>query len=200
MTGGDPITARFMRRDFFTYLPGFKLVIIGNHKPALRNVDDAARRRFNIIPFEHKPTRPDMLLGEKLKAEWPAILQWAIDGCLDWQRNGLVRPEVVAEATAEYFEDQDLYSQWLGECCRVHPLVNDKGSTLYQSWRAFAEDRGVRPGDMKQFADKLKRSGFKKERPRQGDGKRGSPVWSGVQLTADARAQDQQSQRWEYAV
>ena len=59
MTGGDPISARFMRQDFFTYVPAFKLVFVGNHKPALRNVDDAVRRRFNIVPFEHKPPTPD---------------------------------------------------------------------------------------------------------------------------------------------
>ena len=55
LTGGDPISARFMRQDFFTYKPTFKLMIIGNHEPALRNVDDAARRRINIVPFIRKP-------------------------------------------------------------------------------------------------------------------------------------------------
>jgi putative DNA primase/helicase len=50
MTGGDPITARFMRQDNFTFDPQFKLTIIGNHKPTLRTVDDAIRRRLNIVP------------------------------------------------------------------------------------------------------------------------------------------------------
>ena len=58
MTGGDPITARFMRQDFFTYTPEFKLTIIGNHKPVLKNIDDAARRRFNIIPLRASRWRP----------------------------------------------------------------------------------------------------------------------------------------------
>lgn len=202
LTGGDPITARFMRRDFFTYMPRFKLVIIGNHKPALRTVDDAARRRFNIIPFVHKPTRPDMLLGEKLKAEWPAILQWAIEGCLDWQRNGLVRPKVVAEATAEYFEDQNLFAQWLGECCSLHPSVSEKGSALYQSWRGYAEGRGARPGDMKAFGENLRREGFEKRRPPRVDGRRPAEMWHGLQLTAEAQAEEQtrQGQRWEYSL
>jgi putative DNA primase/helicase len=106
MTGGDPVTARFMRQDFFTYTPQFKLTIAGNHKPALKNVDDAARRRFNIVPFLHTPPQPDKHLEEKLQREWPGILRWMIDGCLDWQRAGLVRPKVVADATAEYFEAQ----------------------------------------------------------------------------------------------
>jgi putative DNA primase/helicase len=54
--------------------------VIGNHKPVLRNVDEAARRRFNVVPFVHKPAKPDPDLEAKLKAEWPGILRWAIDG------------------------------------------------------------------------------------------------------------------------
>ena len=57
LTGGDPITARFMQKDFFTFRPNFKLTIIGNHKPLLRNVDEAARRRFNLIPFTRTPAQ-----------------------------------------------------------------------------------------------------------------------------------------------
>src|SRR4029077_13979269 len=88
MTGGDPITARFMQKDFFTFPPAFKLTIIGNHKPMLRNVDDAARRRFNLVPFNRVPIKIDKQLGEKLKPEWPSILRWMIEGCLDWQKGG----------------------------------------------------------------------------------------------------------------
>ena len=119
LTGGDPISARFMRQDFFTYTPTFKLVFIGNHKPALRNVDDAARRRFNIVPFIHKPPTPDQQLEHKLCAEWPAILRWMIDGCLAWQRDGLVRPKIVIEATEEYFTEQDIIRLWVEECCET---------------------------------------------------------------------------------
>jgi putative DNA primase/helicase len=117
MTGGDPITCRFMRQDDFTYLPQFKLNVIGNHKPELRTVDAAARRRFNIVPFDRKPAVVDRELESKLMGEAPAILRWMIDGCLDWQKNGLVRPQSVLDATNDYFNDQDSFSQWLGECC-----------------------------------------------------------------------------------
>src|SRR6201993_1417127 len=100
LTGGDPISARFMRRDFFTYVPTFKLIVIGNHKPVLHNVDEAAKRRFNIVPFILKPATPDRELEQKLMQEAPAILQWMIEGCLDWLQNGLVPPQLVLEATA----------------------------------------------------------------------------------------------------
>ena len=51
MTGGDPITARFMRQDFFTYIPRFKIMVMGNHKPQFHNVDEAIKRRLHLIPF-----------------------------------------------------------------------------------------------------------------------------------------------------
>jgi putative DNA primase/helicase len=76
LSGGDPISARFMRGDFFTFVPRFKLVILGNHKPALRNVDEAIRRRLHLVPFtvQITPEERDPNLAEKLKAEWPGIL------------------------------------------------------------------------------------------------------------------------------
>src|SRR6185503_4545593 len=78
LTGGDKISARFMRQDFFEFTPQFKLTIIGNHKPVLHNVDEAARRRFNVVPFVHKPAKPDRELEQKLLQEAPGILQWMI--------------------------------------------------------------------------------------------------------------------------
>jgi putative DNA primase/helicase len=142
VTGGDRISARFMRQDFFEFMPQFKLTIIGNHQPELRNVDDAAKRRVNMAPFLHKPPKPDKDLEEKLKSEWPAILRWMIDGCLDWQANGLIRPAVVTTSTAEYFDDQDLLTQWVEECCERtdhdgRPLA-DTIASLLASWRGFS--------------------------------------------------------------
>ena len=94
LTGGEQVSARFMCRDFFQFTPQFKLVAAGNHKPSLNTVDEAMRRRFNLVPFTVTipPHERDAELGEKLKAEWPQILQWLIDGCAEWQEHGLARP------------------------------------------------------------------------------------------------------------
>ncbi len=171
MTGGDPLTARFMRQNEFTYLPRFKLVIIGNHKPVLKSVDDAIRRRFNIVPFLVKPAEPDLELETKLVAEWPAILRWAINGCLDWQMNGLARPHVVVTATAEYFLEQDTLQQWLDQECdvdRQNPFYSASATSLFKSWSTFLASFGEEKQTMKAFAATLTKAGFPKQVTRYG--------------------------------
>src|SRR3954462_11899159 len=138
LTGGDTISARFMRQDFFEYRPQFKLTVIGNHKPVLRNVDDAARRRFNVVPFTRKPAAPDKQLETKLKAEWPAILRWMIEGCLDWQQNDLMRLQAVISATETYFSEQDTMRQWLDECCDIGLRKSDTQDGLFKNWTEYA--------------------------------------------------------------
>jgi putative DNA primase/helicase len=91
MTGGDTISARFMHQDFFQYQPQFKLMVAGNHKPSLRSVDEAIKRRMNLIPFTVTipPDKCDLQLTEKLRAERPGILHWMLEGCAAWQRGGV---------------------------------------------------------------------------------------------------------------
>jgi len=86
LTGGDRIAARFMRQDFFEFVPQFKLIVVGNHKPGLGTVDEAVRRRFNLLPFTLTipAAERDAELAEKLSKEWSGILQWMVDGCLSW--------------------------------------------------------------------------------------------------------------------
>ena len=83
-----------MRGDFFEFTPAFKLVIAGNHRPALRTVDEAMQRRFRMVPFTTTipEAERDPRLTENLRAEWPGILKWAIDGCVEWYANGLSAP------------------------------------------------------------------------------------------------------------
>jgi putative DNA primase/helicase len=181
LTGSDVITARFMRQDFFEFLPEFKLVIIGNHKPVLQTVDDAARNRFNIVPFIRKPASPDRQLEQKLQAEWPAILRWMIDGCLDWQRNGLVRPVSVKETTENYFSDQDLLGQWLAEKCDAADPLNtsksDYTGALFTSWGEYSHDAGEPPGTKKAFSEALSSRGFAVKR-----GTGGRRMFTGLRL------------------
>jgi putative DNA primase/helicase len=172
LTGGDKIAARFMRQDFFEYTPNFKLTMSANHQPELRNVDDAVRRRVRMGPFLYKPATPDTNLEEKLRAEWPGILRWMIDGCHDWQINGLVCPDVVTASTAEYFDDQDLLTQWIEECCdrtdHKGKPVADTLASLIASWRGFAKGRGEEFSGSKGFSSALQKRGFTRIKDKHG--------------------------------
>lgn len=171
ITGGDPIKARFMRENEFEFMPQFKLMVMGNNKPVLRNVDDAMRRRLMIIPFTFVPPVKDLHLGDKLRAEAPAVLNWMIEGCIDWQQNGLVKPESVTKATDEYFEDQDVFQHWLDEQCDAEPgneFKSESASTLYKPWSDFAKSRGDDPGSARSFKDLMVRHGFTSKRTKAG--------------------------------
>jgi putative DNA primase/helicase len=103
LTGGDMLTARFMRQDNFDFVPQFKLTVAGNHKPGLRSVNEAARRRLHLVPFTVTipSERRDPQFSDKLKDEWPGVLAWMIAGCLEWQRSGLAPPAAVTAATVQ---------------------------------------------------------------------------------------------------
>jgi putative DNA primase/helicase len=166
LTGGDPISARYMRQDFFTFLPQFKLVIAGNHKPSLRSVDEAIRRRFHLVPFvvTIPPEERDPDLFEKLKLEWPGIMAWAADGCTEWQRQGLNPPAAVRDATAEYLAEEDAIGNWIEECCEVAPICLQKKSELYKSWQAWADANGEFAGSQKAMTTELEKRGFMPDR------------------------------------
>lgn len=170
LTGGDKIAARFMRQDFFEFSPQFKLIIAGNHKPGLRSVDEAIRRRFNLIPFSIQipPEERDTTLPDRLKTEWPGILKWMIDGCLEWQRQGLAPPVAVTTATEQYLEGEDALTAWLDEKCQRSPHSRSSSTDLFVSWKVWAEGAGEYAGSQRQFSQRLEDKGFVKEKTRHG--------------------------------
>ncbi|MFU3048431.1 phage/plasmid primase, P4 family [Pseudomonas paraeruginosa] len=166
ITGGDKISARFMRQDFFEYTPQFKPVIVGNHKPAIRNIDEAMKRRMHMIPFTVTipPERRDGRLTEKLLAERDGILAWAVAGCLAWQRDGLKPPACVVSATEEYFEAEDALGRWLDERCVREPNAKSLTAELFTDWKQWAESAGEFIGAQRRFSDLLITRGIDKWR------------------------------------
>jgi hypothetical protein len=151
------VSARFTRQDFFTYQPSFKLIVAGNHRPSLRNVDEAIRRRFNLVPFTVTipPAERDPGLAEKLKEEWPGILAWAIEGCLEWQRIGLVPPSAVTEATENYLTEEDAVGRFISECCERRSQALAELKDLYIAYKKFCETTGEAGMSQKSFSQKL---------------------------------------------
>jgi len=187
LTGGDRIAARYMRQDFFQYTPQFKLLIAGNHKPALRTVDEAMRRRFNLVPFTVTiPTsQRDSELTEKLRAEWGGILRWMIDGCLAWQREDLNPPTIVNQATADYLASEDALGRWLEECCVQDRTLSANTSALYASWKDWCRRNGEPLDSVKRFSQNLEARQFTRERSATMRGFRGLGLKSRV-ATSDS--------------
>jgi putative DNA primase/helicase len=185
LTGGDPIRARFMRQDFFTYSPSFKLVIAGNHRPSLSGVDAAIRRRFQLVPFTVTIENPDKDLPDKLRAEWPGILTWMIEGCLAWQREGLNPPAIVRDATETYLGEEDTIAQWVEECCLAEKGQWGIGAKLWQSWKAWAEANNERPGTRKAFAEAMAAHGYPADKSQGVRGYAGINLKPGERTRAD---------------
>jgi putative DNA primase/helicase len=174
-----------------------KLVIVGNHRPALGNVDDAMRRRLHLVPFEQKPANPDRELESKLLGELPAIMSWAIDGCAMWQRVGLAPPPAVVDATEEYLSTEDAVGEWLAECCVLKPYASAATSKLFESWREFAEARGERVGTINVLSEALKKRGFRPTRST--GGQRNVRGFEGVDLISPPAKPDRRTGERDYA-
>lgn len=160
LTGGDAVTARFLYQNEFTYTPDFKLVFTGNNRPHIENADEAMRRRIHLIPFDHLPPSKNLDLKDQLiRAELPAILQWAIDGAVEWYRVGLRPPERVLAATQEYFEDEDPMSRWLEDCCQQTGSASS--AELYTSWVDWTDKNSENCGVRNKFGTRLRARGFR---------------------------------------
>ncbi|EUJ34169.1 phage/plasmid primase, P4 family, partial [Brochothrix campestris] len=144
LTGGDKVTARQLYGKEFEFNPEFKLWLATNHKPIIRGTDDGIWRRLNLIPFavqipDHKVDRS---LKYKLQREAMGILNWAVEGCLKWQKDGLKRPAVVEGASKEYREEMDATALFINECCTTGINQSVKAKTLYQAYREWASENG----------------------------------------------------------
>lgn len=178
LTGGDRIAARRMRQDFFKFIPQFKLMIAGNHKPGLRTADEAMRRRLRLLPFTVTipESERDPGLADKLRDEWGGVLQWAIDGCLEWQSKGLQTPETVRVATDDYFDDEDEISQWIEDRCEKKDSHFTPFKNLYDDWTDWClenRDNVVRDRSRKWFSGQLQSHGFESTRTKKDRGFKG---------------------------
>ncbi|MGO4268256.1 phage/plasmid primase, P4 family [Paenibacillus sp. TAF58] len=158
LTGGEPITARFLHKEFFEFTPTFKIFFVTNHKPQIRNSDLGIWRRIRLIPFNAtiRVDEDDKSLPEKLRDEMPGILKWAVEGCLMWQKDGLVAPEEVMNATNEYRDEMDTMSHFVRDFCIVNPLAKASSADLYDAYKEWCEDNGEYTLTKNKFITKLR--------------------------------------------
>ena len=146
LTGRDPITARFLHKEFFTFIPVAKFWLATNHKPEVRDDSEGFWRRLHLIPFTASFIgREDKTLKDRLRAELPGILTRAVRGCLAWQRDGLNPPDIVREATTTYRTDSMPLARFLDECCVLDDSQQASFSELFETYVKWC-GRGPRMG------------------------------------------------------
>jgi putative DNA primase/helicase len=170
-TGGDTLKARFLYSEFFEFRPTFKLWIAANHKPVIRGDDLAIWRRIRLVPFTVTipPEQQDRNLEASLRDELPGILNWAIEGCLEWQRHGLTTPAAVQAAGNDYRAEMDHFSQFLDECCVLDPKRTVRAVVVYDSYTGWCRTQGIEhPRTLPRFWSKLAERGITKLRDEKG--------------------------------
>lgn len=181
LTGGDRVTARFQYGSEFEFTPEFKLWMGTNHKPIIRGTDTGIWRRVHLIPFtvQIPEDKVDKKLKYKLKAELPAILKWAVDGCLLWQKEGLEKPKAVEDAVKEYRNEMDVISAFLETCCIVG-MGEEKAGVLYQAYSKWAEENNEYRMSSRKFGIELGKQ-FEKMKKMSGQ------YYCGITLSGEAR-------------
>jgi putative DNA primase/helicase len=178
LTGGDTITARFLYGEHFEFQPMFKLWLAVNHKPVVQGTDHAIWRRLRLIPFTVTipAAEQDKRLTEKLRAELPGILRWAVEGCLAWQQEGLAPPTAVKRATGDYRAEMDVIAAFIRDCCVVEPQRQVSTSELYAEYRGWCEQMGESAVTQKAFGTALRERGCTPGRTS------GGRLWVGIAL------------------
>lgn len=160
------IRARKMRQDFFEFTPVLKLLVHGNHQPRLKNPDDAMRRRLLVVPFTHSVPEHerDQGLPAKLEAEAGGILAWAIEGCLNWQTDGLRPPAAVLDASERYFEAEDVVGRFIEENCVLGRKFQVTSAALWEAWEKYTQANGEKAGTPRTLIQALQKHGARSER------------------------------------
>lgn len=177
-TGGDVVPVRFLHREWFDLLPVFKLWMHGNHKPTIRGRDWAIWRRMGLIPFEVQIPDKDRVLDFAQKYLYPeasGILNWAIEGCLEWQKKGLAAPQRIKSEVETYREESDVLAEFIAECCETGKLYEVMSRELFKSYGVFCELGKERQFSSTKFGTMMGER-FKKEHTEKG------PCYHGIKL------------------
>lgn len=177
-TGGEPMAVRALHRGFFDLQPLFKLIIGGNYKPDIPGTDEGIWRRMKLVPWNaHVEDKDrDETLPAKLRSEAAGVFNHIVRGLIDWLANGLVEPQAVKEATAQYREDSDPLARFLKLCTAMDPESRIQSSKLHEVFVAWCKAAGEREWSQKGFSKAMLDKGFVKK---VSDGMQ----WIGMRLT-----------------
>lgn len=188
ISGGDRIEARPLRGHTVTYAPQFKLFVAGNREPNLEVADPAMLRRIRLLPFDHQIPKSEQIAeydAELVREEGPAILQWMIEGCLEWRKAGLQSPERVRLRTERYASEESLFEQFLEDRCVLDPEAFEYTDDVFEAWRHWCFAAGEKPGrkrDLNREFDAHPRLAYTQERRDNETRSRGRRIYRGVKL------------------
>ena len=175
MTGGDRISCRQLYKDYFEFVPQFKLWLATNDLPAISGTGEAIWRRIIVIPFDVTipPEERDKTLGSRLLKELPGILRWSIQGLMEWREQGLNPPARVLNAGGAYRKDNDSVGQWIEEACILDKDRKSYMKDLYESYEAWSDRNGLKPTSNVNLGKELNRRGFQGVKERSGNARLG---------------------------
>lgn len=165
ITGGDPITCRYLFREYFTYTPTFKVFLAMNHLPNIFGTDNGIWRRIRLIPFTVSFLgREDKTLDASLSEELPGILAWIVRGVRSWLEDGLQEPEMVIQATNDYRIDSDLILQFLEACTVKNDQARVSAGELYKTYKGWCQDGCMDPMNQHNFGRRMRERGVDKQK------------------------------------
>ncbi|MDZ4819755.1 MAG: phage/plasmid primase, P4 family, partial [Planctomycetota bacterium] len=159
ITGCDPLTARFLHREFFTFQPTAKFWLATNHKPDVRDDSYGFWRRMRLIPFTQQfcGVRDNKDLKDKLRAEAPGILRWLVDGSRAWDRCGLEPPQTVQDATSAYQIESDRLTAFFEESCELGTGQKIQSKHLYRAYEQWCAEREIERLNLKAFGQQVRK-------------------------------------------
>lgn len=166
LTGGDAMKARRMHKDYYYYQPQFKLWLAVNHPPIVRGTDHAIWRRIQRIPFTVTipEAAQDKDLPAKLQEEFPGILRWCLQGCMEWQAQGMDTPTTVSVATDEYRADMDIMGAFLEARCERSESARTSKRDLYDAYCLWCAASGEEILSQRAVSYRLAERGIGSER------------------------------------
>lgn len=181
LTGGDRLKARRMRENFYEFQPQHVLILQTNYRPRATGTDEGLWRRVRLVPFTVTipEAKRDTTLPDKLKAELPGILVWALAGLKRYRASGLTVPAKVRAATTEYRTDSDQIGAFIADCCTVHRDCKATAGDLFRAYADHCQRVGERPRSQRDFGMRLAERGF--EQARTGNARK----WRGIGLRSN---------------
>ena len=163
LAGREPISARFLNKEFFVFKPSFTPWLRTNHKPIITGEDDGIWRRLVLLAFQRKFTddEKDPQLEQKLLEESDGILMWMLEGARLYLKDGIRQSPRMMSELSTYRKESDLLGEFIGDYTTSGPSLRTDQLTIYKEYRVWTESCGVRALSKKSFTQRLAERGYR---------------------------------------